>query len=247
MISQLTLYEQSLLMARLSSLAYFDNQSFTELGYDSVFIDHNDSQAYVLWDIDDIILVSRGTQPTELADIEADIQFNLVQSIGQHGLVHYGFKRSVDHVWSDMSALLTKYSNRKVWCTGHSLGAAMATIISARCCGLKNVATPTLFTFGSPRVGNQDYVNYLSSQGIEHYRWVNSADVVARNPIAPYKHHGNLCYFDHHGRLAVRTEWQRTKDRVKGFFAGLRRGSVSLFANHMIDGYITNIDKLTIK
>jgi hypothetical protein len=125
MISQLTFIEQSLLMAKLSNLSYEDNRKFDDLGYDSMFVNYHGTQTYALWDKNDIIIVCRGTEPNQLADIASDIEFNLVPSMGGHGLVHYGFKHSVDRIWVTVYAILTKYSNRKVWITGHSLGAAI--------------------------------------------------------------------------------------------------------------------------
>ena len=54
-------YEQALLMARLSSLAYNDNQLFNEYGYDSIFLSKEGTQAYFIWNDKEIIIVSRGT------------------------------------------------------------------------------------------------------------------------------------------------------------------------------------------
>jgi triacylglycerol lipase len=90
MISKLTVYKQALLMAQLSDLAYNDNQLFNDLGFDSIFLSKNGTQAYFLWNAADAIIVCRGTQPTEWADIKADLELNLVPSNSGHGLVHHG-------------------------------------------------------------------------------------------------------------------------------------------------------------
>jgi len=245
MIADLAFEKQSLLMARLSQLAYQDNHDFSDFGYDSIFLDKNGSQAYFLWDRDDFIIVSRGTQPTELTDIIADIQFALVPSSAGVGHVHHGFKLSVDNIWVDLLKLLQKYGkNRKAWSTGHSLGAAMATLITARCARTDKLPTPVLFTFGSPRVGNLEYIKLMNTLAVEHHRWVNNADIVTRNPIFPYKHHGIVHYFDHHGNIASLNKWQTFKDRVKGFIIGIKKGKVNFFVNHDIGNYIKNIERL---
>lgn len=245
MISDLTIYKRALLMARLSRLAYNDNHSFKDFGYDSVFLSKNGSQAYFLWDRNDAIIVCRGTDPNELSDIVADLRFALVPSSSGIGLVHRGFKASVDNLWEDIEKLLVKYGkSRKLWCTGHSLGAAMATLISARCHRFERMPNPVLFTFGSPRVGNDAYVEQMNQLNIEHHRWVNNADIVTRNPVFPYHHHGELNYFDHDGNKAVLTQWQMVKDRVKGFVVGIKHRNVNFFVNHSINNYITNLERL---
>lgn len=246
MISDLTFEQKSLLMATLSSIAYNDDHDFTELGYESVFLNHGGSQAYIVWDKDDLIIICRGTQPTELRDVAHDLEFALVPSRSGHGLVHHGFRTSVDLIWVNMLKMLQKYgSNRRVWATGHSLGAAMATLITARCARTDKLSKPILFTYGSPRVGNEQFINHMNSLAIEHHRWVNNADVVTRNPIYPYKHHGQLHYFDHHGNVRVFTRWQTIKDRVKGFYIGLKKGKVNFFVNHLMENYLKNLGNLT--
>lgn len=247
MISELSFNEQSLLMARLSALAYNDHQTFEDYGYDSVFLDVKGSQAYVLWNNFDLIIVCRGTQPNQLSDIIADIRFHLVPSSSGVGEVHAGFKHSVDLLWPTMVKLIQKYStNRKMWCTGHSLGAAMATLITARChrLDLRGVPNPVLFTYGSPRVGNSEYRGLLRSLNIEHHRWVNNADIVTRNPILPYKHHGTLHYFNHYGQVSNVTRFRLVWDRILGTITGIKKGKINFFVNHLIDNYIKNLENL---
>lgn len=67
---------------------------------------------------------------------------------------HCGFVAALDEVWDDLlegwiAPLIDGPAGRKVWFTGHSLGAAMATLAAWRygeCAGL--------YTFASPRVGD---------------------------------------------------------------------------------------------
>lgn len=245
MISKLTVYQQALHMAQLSDLAYNDNQLFTDFGYDSIFLSKNGTQAYFLWDKHNAIVVCRGTQPSEWADIKADLTLNLVPSNSGHGLVHHGFKQSVDLIWPDLVTLLKKFgSNRRIWCTGHSLGAAMATLITSRCHQLTHLPNPALFTFGSPKVGNAEYVEFMNSLNIEHHRWVNNADIVTRNPCGPYIHHGELNYMDHNGDVAVMGWLRLLIDRIKGFIVGVKKGKINYFVNHFITNYIKNLKEI---
>lgn len=246
MIALLDVYKQSLLMAKFSSLAYNKEQSFKDLGYESKYIFKKGAEAYLLWDRNDLIIVCRGTQPNKFEDIVADIRFNLISN-GSTGRVHAGFKHSVDLLWPQISYFLSQYgTDRKIWCTGHSLGAAMATIIAERTKQQTeyNYTTPVLFTFGSPRVGDIHYHDHLIELGITHYRWVNNADVVTRNPIIPYHHHGILYYMDHNGNLKTMSRFRTAIDRIKGFITGIKKGNVNFFVNHFIDNYVDNIEKI---
>lgn len=251
MINDLPFAEQSLIFAVLSKIAYLDPKEskpkFAELGFKSVFFDRNGSQAYCVYDSNDVIIVCRGTQPTELSDIVADIRFALVPSSSGSGKVHHGFKQSVDNLWESIEQCLAKYGKKKdIYLTGHSLGAAMATLIAVRCKRLDTMPNPVaLFTYGSPKVGNNAYKKLINSVELVHHRWVNNADAVTRNPIWPYKHHGTLHYMNHYGDVKNMTAWQITKDRFRGFLVGIKKGKINFFVNHSIDNYIENLEKFT--
>jgi triacylglycerol lipase len=70
--------EQAALFARCSEYAYLPEKEgkakFEELGFKATFIDNDGSQAYWLVNDDDLVIVCRGTQPTEFKDIAADLK-----------------------------------------------------------------------------------------------------------------------------------------------------------------------------
>jgi triacylglycerol lipase len=241
MLKLKTQSEIALLMANLSNLSYTDNQDFTSVGYNSFFIDNRGSQAYFLYDDTDVIIVCRGTQPNKLDDIVADIQRELVPNISgsTKGHVHKGFQLSVNNIWNPIKQYLLEYRSRDIWFTGHSLGAAMSTIAAGRCSAMGS--NPTLYTFGSPRVGNKEYVE---SCNVPHSRWVNNIDIVTSIPTVGYTHHGTLYYFDHDGNIANLSVMQTIKDRIKGLITGISKGRLNYFVNHYMSQYIRNIGKL---
>lgn len=250
MIKDMSFQSKSVLFAKLSSIAYLEPEDssikFEELGYESVFFSHNGSQAYFLFNDDDIIFVCRGTQPTEFKDIAADAKLRLVPSSSGIGKVHRGFKQSVDNLWNEIDTLLERYGkSRTIYLTGHSLGAGMATLIATRCKRLDDIPSPEeLYTYGSPRVGNDQYIKMMNDIGLIHHRWVNNADIVTRVPIWPYKHHGTLHYMNHYGELREMTTWQIVKDRFRGFLTGLKHGEINFFVNHSIERYIHNLEEM---
>ena len=77
----------------------------------------------------------------------------------------------------------------KIWITGHSLGAALATLCAGRYGRAQGV-----YTFGSPRVGNENFKQHLD---VEIYRIVNNDDIVPRLPsLGVYTHVGELKFID---------------------------------------------------
>ena len=101
--------------------------------------------------------------------------------------VHAGFIEEINKLWDEIRLDIERYAaNIPIWVTGHSLGAAMATVA-----GMMH-PFEDVTTFGEPRVGlNIDKAFKAKS----HTRYVNGADPVTRVPPElgfGYKHHGSL-------------------------------------------------------
>ena len=241
--------EQAAFFARCSEYAYLGGRDgvnkFAELGFDATFLDHDGSQAYWLVNDNDLVIVCRGTEPTEFKDIAADLKAIPVPSATGIGKVHAGFKESVDDIWPELYELANDYGKtRTVWCTGHSLGAAMATLIAYRLQRAEDCPSPAgLFTYGSPRVGNKKYIKGMEATGVLHFRFVNNADIVARVPLWPFYHLAGAMYINHYGNLRAPTSWQVTKDVWRGFIVGLKRKEgINFFTNHSITRYAERLE-----
>lgn len=245
----MTFMQRSLLFARLASIAYSDDtkevrKKAKELGFTDIeFYNRDGAQAYRFQNKTDIVIACRGTQPTEFNDIKADLKAApvIAETIGR---VHQGFKAEVDDLWPMVKEDLQAVGKtRKAWFCGHSLGAAMATIMASRCnCDPEQPNIEEVYTYGSPRVGWRKYCHSLD---VTHHRWVNNNDIVTRVPlvIMGYTHHGKEHYLDSKGRYRTKIGLlARIIDRWKGMLGGLIKLNIDNFSDHSMTNYITYLE-----
>jgi len=245
-IGELSLLRKSLLFAELSYLSYFLPEQIADaadaIGFDDYeFICRENAQAYVLNTQHDCVVVFRGTEPDDVNDIKSDMDAILVIAETM-GRVHRGFKREADRLWEPLEMFLSE-NNKPIWFTGHSLGGAIATISAGKCVLSAIPASPeALFTFGSPRIGNRRFINFVH---LNHYRWVNNNDIVTRLPPRwlGYRHAGRELYLNAYGKVQQYSAWRIFRDRWLGFFLSLRGGRLDHLSDHLIGSYINYLIK----
>ena len=144
------------------------------------------------------VLAFRGTEPTQLTDLGADLAFTLTDWTEKTGRVHKGFAGAARSVLPEVKQWLaqTQAARKRLIVTGHSLGAAIATLYASL------IAPERLITIGSPRVGDAAFVATLA--GIDMTRLVNCCDVVTELPpeVGGYVHAGGAAYLTREGVLA---------------------------------------------
>jgi hypothetical protein len=194
-----------------STLAYSDPEYVTEkfklkAGFTEVkFFEDKTTQCFVASNEKFAIVAFRGSEARLregqsdpgyiLADWMANFNF-LPEKWAQAANVHRGFKAALSEVWTDLEKHISNLQkkNLKIWFTGHSLGAALATLAADRYDNVQG-----LYTFGSPRVGDQDFKDDFQ---VTTYRFVNNSDIVTRVPPASmYCHVGDLRYIDSEGTI----------------------------------------------
>jgi triacylglycerol lipase len=249
-ITKMGFKERSLLFAQLASIAYYSEKKARSqakrLGFTTTeFYNKEGAQAYRFMNKEDLVIACRGTEPTEFNDISADLKALpvMAETISR---VHQGFKDEVDELWPDICEDINRKANlgKTLWFCGHSLGAAMATIMSSRCLHNEELNNPVeLYTFGSPRVGWRGYVKSL---GVTHHRWKNNNDIVTTVPlwIMGYIHHGNEHYLNAYGNYRSPTGWQLCKDKWRGIWMGLKQGKIDSFGDHSMTEYIKHIENI---
>ncbi|MEL6894576.1 MAG: lipase family protein [Planctomycetota bacterium] len=244
-IADLTFLQRALLFAELAKISYNDEKEATVAGalagFDDVtYYDNDGSQAYRFRNQWDCVIACRGTEATEWNDIQADA--NAVSVLAETvGRVHSGFKNEVDDLWPMLEEAIGD-NQKPIWFCGHSLGGAMATICAGRCHLAHIPSVPEqLYTYGSPRVGDDRYVNFVE---LEHFRFVNNNDIVATVPPAwmGYRHTGREVYIDRNGKLRKLRGWFRARDKFKGFVRGLMRWQLDQLSDHSMNDYIAHIN-----
>ena len=163
------------------------------------------------------VVAFRGTEPDDPSDIFTDANFimtpwtdNSGQSLGK---VHEGFATALlanDILEKIITCLDSLVPATHVLITGHSLGAALATLTASR------KPSSRLYTFGSCRVGDAAFAEAVSS--ISHDRFVDCCDLVTRVPTKEfgYVHVGSLKYIDRNGKLLESTSEETINaDRLK--------------------------------
>ena len=246
MKEQLSKWDRGVIAAKLSAIAYMNEKpaitAAKKLGFPwAKLISRDGAEVLVAKDRNDLWFAFRGTQPNKLNDVLADL--NLIkQAAKAGGKVHGGFQKEVNDLWMDVLSELEHNDQLKVrkdvYMTGHSLGAAMATIASTR-------YTPhELYTFGSPRVGGPRFIKHVKCP---HYRFMNNNDIVCRIPPAwlGFRHHGEMIYFDRNGNKALKPTWSdlfygviNSWKRFK-FFDGI--------VDHGMPNYVKAISRLAKK
>jgi hypothetical protein len=125
------------------------------------------------------VLAFRGTEQ-KFEDLVTD--FNTVQTVSPAGFpagarIHSGFLKGYSAVRDQVARLLAAREG-PLLITGHSLGAALATLAAV------DHRPAGLVTFGSPRVGDSAFAGHFAGLAAEGAirRYVDCCDVVARVP-----------------------------------------------------------------
>lgn len=192
----------------------------------------NGTEAFLAIKDNYAILSFRGTKG--LADFITDARCKMVPET--FGRAHEGFVYGLDQVWDkalqDILALRVP-----LWITGHSLGAALATLAIGRL-RARNLYCPC-YTFGSPRVGNDEYAQAFASSMI--HRYVNNNDMVTNVPLEllGYKHvDSTFHYFTEDGKQQDDiTWWGRKKEKWKGIINDIGEIGADALKDHGMINY----------
>lgn len=157
------------------------------------FISREGTQCYIAHNSQLAIVAFRGTQPDEWHDLFDISRFVPIR--WDVGRVHQGFAAALDKVWHPLhAALLALPGTCRIWLTGHSLGAALASMTAVR---IGNHASG-LYTYGAPRIGDAAFASRIGHTFRQtSIRYVNDHDVVTHVPPEEFAFPGRYTHADH--------------------------------------------------
>ena len=170
------------------------------------------------------VVAFRGTDNDDRRTLDTDVDLSPESRDGY--LVHRGFGRAFDQVWDTevapaLATFLGLDPGAPVYFTGHSLGAALATISVTRFQG----AACALYTFGSPRVGDDRFVRAVLQETTKVFRFVNCQDIVTQIPPEValrhyYRHVGAERYINRTGVILDHpSDFDKWIDATQGVLA----------------------------
>lgn len=152
-----------------------------------------DTQAFLAANDQFAVLAFRGTEVAKIVDMKTDARAGMLATI--QGEVHKGFAGAYASVEKDIEKQIKLLDDIPLYITGHSLGAALATVCTQH---LEHTLAfqdriAACYTFGSPRVGDSHFDMEFKSP---IYRVVNTTDIVTVIPLVAmgYVHVGDIRY-----------------------------------------------------
>jgi triacylglycerol lipase len=198
------------------------------------------------------VLAFRGTEPAQLPDWETDARAFLTASQDFPGEIHDGFAKALASVYSTVKTAVDALpgSGALLYITGHSLGAALATLCAYRITAARGYPVQGVCNYGSPRVGNSDFAkNYQTTLGPRTYRLVNNEDLVTRVPprALGYEHVGEMVYIDDTGRLQRDIGfWYRFLNLVANAAADFKQAAKTTVRDHSMSLYCEHLKRASI-
>lgn len=207
-----------------------------------------DTQGYVAIDSRRILVVFRGTESAR------DWRTNL-RAVTDPGpwldtRVHEGFLDAFVAIAFHVGEIIGRRAtaNHEIWVTGHSLGGALAVLLTATLCESgKNVSG--LYTFAAPRVGDPAFVKELDTnmQSASHWRVVNAGDLVPHLPLEPlFSHGGKRVLLMGNGNVShTEEDWRGMKTGMLRWIDNvISERALNIKAPHSLEGKYGYIQRL---
>ncbi len=147
------------------------------------------------------VVAFRGSEETGIEDWITDLKFikkvyPYSESNNKKVKVHYGFIQAYKSVREVILKAARATAAKEIICTGHSLGAGLATLCALDLQYNLPEKEISCCTYGSPRVGNKHFAASYNRRVPQTYRFVNRADLIPKLPIIGYKHIGQLYHLE---------------------------------------------------
>lgn len=182
----------------------------------------HDTECLIIRQEENIVVTFRGTESLRdaLRDANAYTSKSKLDNLAACGKFHSGFIAAYDAVAFYLRKEIDNLQDAvrkegqvpKIWFTGHSLGAALATIAAFDQEKRRPGSVAEIHTIGSPRCGNKHVrTMYESFLALQTMRFVNKADLITKVPTA-----GIVCNYRHVGQKKLLSgKWGHSSDNYK--------------------------------
>jgi hypothetical protein len=273
-------------MADASSVAYAigspggvtSSPKYHRMGFHSepeVFVAGADGiDACLVGAVDEGVIVSfRGTLPLtfesrlklvrSLRDFLLDVDVQQVEVAGVPGRVHRGFARALEDLWDPVAGAVRRQlgDGGRLFVTGHSKGAATATLAAIRLKTLEGIVPTAVYPFATTRIGDPEFARTYDAELPQTRRFVNRDDIIPHMPwsakfvaeighlipgfpdeVPHYEHTKTLQFIDWKGRIVdfgtldPRAARAIERKRVGHMVFKLLTGIGDIARDHDIDG-----------
>ncbi|XP_074320734.1 uncharacterized protein LOC141657401 isoform X2 [Silene latifolia] len=214
-----------------------------------------------------LVVAFRGTEQARWKDLMTDLMLAPTglnpERIGgdfkQEVQVHSGFLSAYDSVRTRIMSLLKKAvgfvadgdaespSKWHVYCTGHSLGGALATLLALELCSTQlaksGVISVTMYNFGSPRVGNKRFAEVYNQKVKNSWRVVNHRDIIPTVPrLMGYSHVAQPIFLTAGGRKNTVESVNLSEDGYQGDLIG--EATPDVLVSEFMKGEKELVDKI---
>lgn len=201
---------------------YIDNMKVDNMKVHKIIsYSSGDKFIYILSRGDVIFVVLRGTlhiqewinnfkfhQNNYNESLKTNVNTPLFMKTNENIKIHSGFLSTYSRVYTeilDTISELNKISQRQICFSGHSMGGSIAILLGLEFARLGYVTD--VYAFGSPRVGNVSFSDYVTKSTANIYRVENTEDAISQSivSVAPnmtkhdepyfYSHCGEEHYF----------------------------------------------------
>lgn len=235
-------YENRLNVANFDAFQKKIKEIFTPLGISRFdFINHKektaDTQAIVMSNDKLVIVAFRGSEASQNNKVSpvkivydwllTDLNFFKKRVLwwGWGVKVHTGFYTALDIVYDDLKRLVDSHMagpGKRLWVTGHSLGAGIAPLAAYRLAG-DGVSVQGIYTYAGPRIGNEIFAKAFKKRFPDMQRWVLDNDIVSKIPfkVMKFKHlvPPNNIYSD--GRMLLADGEMKGPGKVRNHMPGM--------------------------
>ena len=210
----------------------------------------NDSEMYTCDYDNKLSIIFRGTESmrdvlTDLNIIQVDMNLeNFYDETPPE--VHWGFYNQFKELKPDLDKIINDYKsddeNKEIVFAGHSLGGALATIASVNYSYNNPNLSVNCITYGSPRVGDQQFADIFNKNVKNSFRFVNDNDPIPCIPTSWRFRHVKGCQWLYQDQVMNEIKVWRGWRFFKNYLLSFVGYGYDSSKDHSCDNYCKDMD-----